>query len=166
MPTISITSNDGKLNSASSVLEVSATNPKYNQPVLRIRQISKLGGAASIRIDDPNPDIEFVETDQDPNDPAKGKYEIAVQSDKLQINGRNANDKGFEPIAVFQREAAGGNIGLRTKSQFGGGKGVIGIANAKEAPSVNPAEGGILFVKDGALKYRGSNGTVTEIAPA
>ena len=166
MPTISITSHDGKLNSASAVLEVSATNPEYNQPVMRIKQAGTRGGAASIRIDDPNPDIEFVETDQDPNDPAKGKYEIAVQSDKFQINGRKANDKDFETIAVFQREAAGGNIGLRTKSQFGGGKGVIGIANAKEAPSLNPAEGGVLFVEDGALKYRGSNGTVTEIAPA
>jgi hypothetical protein len=164
--TLTITSNDGYLDSASAVLVIQATNPEYNQPALHIKQASIAGGAASIRIDDPNPDIEFVETDQDPNDPAKGKYEIAVQSDKFQINGRKANNKGFETIAVFQREAAGGNIGLRTKSQFGGGKGVIGIANAKEAPSVNPAEGGVLFVEDGALKYRGSKGTVTVIAPA
>ena len=166
MATMSITSNDGALDSASAVLEVSATNPEYNQPALRIKQASKRGGAASIRIDDPNPDIELVETDQDPNDPAKGKYEIAVQSDKLQINGRTANDEGFETIVLFQREAAGGNIGLRTRSQFGGGKGVIGIANAKKAPSGNPAEGGVLFVEDGALKYRGSKGTVTVIAAA
>ena len=163
MATISVTSNDGALESASAVLEVTATNPEYNQPALRIGQASKRGGAASIRIDDPNPDIEFVETDQVA--PA-GKYEIAVQSDKLQINGRNANDEGFETIFVFQRLAAGGNIGLRTRSQFGGRKGVIGIANAKEAPSVSPAEGGVLFVEDGALKYRGSEGTVTVIAPA
>jgi hypothetical protein len=47
-----------------------------------------------------------------------------------------------------------------------GGKGVIGIANAKEAPSATPAEGGVLFVEDGALKYRGSEGTVKVIAPA
>jgi hypothetical protein len=51
MPTISITSNDGKLNSASAVLEVSATNPEYNQPVLRIKQAGERGGAASIRIE-------------------------------------------------------------------------------------------------------------------
>ena len=163
MATMSVISNDGALESASAVLEVTATNPEYNQPALRIRQASTRGGAASIRIDDPNPDIEFVETDQVA--PA-GKYEIAVQSDKLQINGRNANDEGFETIVVFQRLAAGGNIGLRTRSQFGGGKGVIGIANAKESPSVTPAEGGVLFVEDGALKYRGSAGTVTVIAPA
>src|SRR5262249_25055897 len=122
MATISITSNDGRLNSVSAVLEVTATNPEYNQPALRIRPAGKRGGAASIRIDDPNPDIEFVETDQSP--PA-GKYESAVQSDKLQINGRNGNDNGFETIVVFQRLAAGGNVGFRTTSQFGGGRGVI-----------------------------------------
>ena len=61
-PLVSITSNEGTLNSASAVLEVSATNPEYNQPALRIKQAGKRGGAASIRIDDPNPDIEFVET--------------------------------------------------------------------------------------------------------
>ena len=151
------------LDAASAVLEVTATNPEYNQPALRIKQASKRGGAASIRIDDPNPDIELIETDQVA--PA-GKYEIAVQSDKLQINGRNADDNAFETIVVFQRRAAGGNVGIRAASQFGAGHGVIAIANATVTPSVNPAGGGILYVEDGALKYRGSNGTVTTIAPA
>src|SRR6476661_7992208 len=131
MATISIISNDGALDSSSAVLEVAATNSEYNQPALRIKQAGKHGGAASIRIDDTNPDIEFVETDQ--VSPA-GKYEIAVQSDKLQINGRNADDSSFETLAVFQRQAAGGNIGIRTTSQFGGGQGVIAIANATVAP--------------------------------
>jgi hypothetical protein len=142
---------------------VAATNTEYNQPALHIKQAGKHGGAASIRIDDPNPDIELVETDQAA--PA-GKYEIAVQSDKLQINGRNANDNAFETIVMFQRLAAGGNVGFRTTSQFGRGRGVIAIANASVAPSGNPAGGGILYVEDGALKYRGSKGTVTVIAPA
>jgi hypothetical protein len=163
MATISITSNEGALDSASAVLEVTATNSEYNQPALRIKQAGQRGGAASIRIDDPNPDIEFVETDQVA--PA-GKYEIAVQSDKLQINGRNASDTSFETMFVFQRLGAGGNIGFRTTSQFGKGQGVVAIANASVAPSVNPAGGGILYVENGALKYRGSNGTVTVIAPA
>jgi hypothetical protein len=163
MATMSITSNEGALESASAVLEVTATNPDYNQPALRIKQASERGGAASIRIDDPNPDIELIETGQVP--PA-GKYEIAVQSDKLQINGRNADDTAFETLIVFQRRAAGGNVGIRTASQFGAGQGVIAIANATVAPAGNPANGGILYVEDGALKYRGSNGTVTVIAPA
>jgi hypothetical protein len=85
MATISITTNDGAVESASAVLEVAATNPEYKQPALRIKQAGKRGGAASIRIDAPNPDIEFVETGR--ATPA-GKYEIAVQSDILQINGR------------------------------------------------------------------------------
>jgi hypothetical protein len=163
MATASFTSNEGSLESTSAVLEVTATNPEYNQPALRIKQASKRGGAASIRIDDPNPDIEFVEIDQVA--PA-GKYEIAVQSDKLQINGRNANDSGFETVVVVQRLAAGGNLGFRTTSQFGGGQGVIAIANASAAPLVNPTGGGILYVEGGTLKYRGSNGTVTIIALA
>jgi hypothetical protein len=163
MPTASITSNDGELNSASSVLELSATNPLYNQPILHIKQAGTGGGAASIRIDDKNPDIEFVETDQVA--PA-GKFEIAVQSDQLQINGRNAANKRFETLVVFHRPASGGNIGIRTKDQFGSGQGVIAIANATVAPSGNPAGGGILYIENGALMYRGSSGTVTEIAPA
>ena len=67
---------------------------------------------------------------------------------------------------VFQRLGAGGNIGFRTAAQFGKGQGVIAIANATVAPSVSPAGDGILYVENGALKYKGSNGTVTAIAPA
>jgi len=145
------------------ITQVAVSRHRRSAPSLRIEQAGSAGGAASIRIDDPNPDIEFVETGQ--TAPA-GKYEIAVQSDKLQINGRDANNEAFETIAVFQRLAAGGNIGLRTRDQFGGGQGVIGIGNAEKAPSGNPAQGGVLYVEDGALKYRGSQGTVTVIAPA
>lgn len=92
-----ITSNDGHLDSASAVLEVSATNPDYNQPVLRIKQAGTSGGAASIRIDDPNPDIEFVETGLTGPDPGAGKFEIAVQADRLQINGKRFNDHTGRP---------------------------------------------------------------------
>jgi hypothetical protein len=110
MATTSITSNDGTLPSASAVLEVTATNPEYNQPALRVKQ-EGTGRAASIRIDDPNPDIEFVETGLTNPGPGAGKFEIAVQADRLQINGRRAAvspaDKGFDTIVVFQRPAAG-----------------------------------------------------------
>jgi hypothetical protein len=163
MATISIVTNEGELPSASAVLQVVASNPAYNQPALRIDQAGTHGGAASIKINDPNPDIEFVETGLVA--PA-GKYEIAVQSDKFQINGRNASDSKFETILIVQRIAAGGNIGLRTSDQFGGGRGVIGIANAVDPGTVTPAGGGVLYVENGALMYRGSEGTVTMIAPA
>jgi hypothetical protein len=53
-----------------------------------------------------------------------------------------------------------------TTISLGGGKGVLGIANAATVPSSNPTGGGVLYVQAGALKYRGSSGTVTTIANA
>ncbi len=61
---------------------------------------------------------------------------------------------------------AAGGVGIGTRDQFGGGGRVIGIANASTVPSSNPAGGGVLYVESGALKYRGSSGTVTTIANA
>jgi hypothetical protein len=49
---------------------------------------------------------------------------------------------------------------------YGSGAGVIGITNATTPPTTNSTVGGILYVEAGALKYRGSSGTVTVIAPA
>jgi hypothetical protein len=155
------------------ILELTQTDPEYNQPALHIKQAGGRGGAASIRIDDPNPDIEFVETGLGGTDPNAGKFEIAVQADQLQINGRKADvgpNKGFETIIVFTRPAAGGNIGFGFPEahykKFGGGKGVIVIANASVAPARKIPGAGILYVKDGALMYLGSNGRRTCIAPA
>lgn len=150
------------------------TSDDDEKPLLRLIQKGSTGKAASIRIDDPNPDIEFVETGLSHADSEAGKFEIAVQDDRFQINGRRAADspvKGFDVIVVFQRPAAGGNIGFGfTKNSdygdFGGGRGAVLIANAPAAPTHNVAGAGVLYVEDGALKFRGSNGTVTEIAPA
>lgn len=58
------------------------------------------------------------------------------------------------------------NLRVAGLAGTGGGTGVIAIANATTAPTSNPTGGGILYVEGGALKYRGSNGTVTTIAPA
>ena len=57
-----------------------------------------------------------------------------------------------------------GNIGFGTATEYGSGQGVIGILNAAVVPSTNPTGGGVLYVEDGALKFRGSSGTVTTIA--
>jgi hypothetical protein len=59
-----------------------------------------------------------------------------------------------------------GNVGIGTTNQFGSGGRVIGIANATTVPTTNPTGGGVLYVESGALKYRGSSGTVTTIANA
>jgi hypothetical protein len=77
----------------------------------------------------------------------------------------------------FQDEGseAGNNHGNRFRSNtqfgalsgaFGGGDGVIGLANATTAPNSNPSGGGVLYAEAGALKWRGSGGTVTTIAAA
>lgn len=49
---------------------------------------------------------------------------------------------------------------------FGGGAKVISIQNATTAPTSNPTGGGILYAEGGALKWRGSSGSVTTIGPA
>ena len=59
------------------------------------------------------------------------------------------------------------NLAIGTGSgSFGSGEGVIFINNANTVPTTNPTGGGILYVQSGALKYRGSSGTVTTIANA
>lgn len=57
------------------------------------------------------------------------------------------------------------NVGVNGGS-YGSGAGVIFIANASTTPSSNPSGGGVLYVESGALKYRGSSGTITTIAAA
>jgi hypothetical protein len=51
-------------------------------------------------------------------------------------------------------------------TSIGGGAGVLGIANATTVPTTNPSGGGILYVESGALKYRGSSGTITTLGAA
>ena len=42
----------------------------------------------------------------------------------------------------------------------------IALADADTVPTTNPTGGGILYSEGGALKWRGSSGTVTTIASA
>lgn len=63
--------------------------------------------------------------------------------------------------------SAGGNVNLSTViSDPASAAGVILIGNTAAEPSANPSGGGALWCNGGALKYRGSSGTVTTIAPA
>lgn len=58
------------------------------------------------------------------------------------------------------------NMGLLGASGYGSGVKVIAIGNATTVPSTNPTGGGVLYVESGALKWRGSSGTVTILGPA
>lgn len=57
-------------------------------------------------------------------------------------------------------------VGPAGGAGLGSGSGVISIGNAITAPTTDPTGGGVLYAQGGALKWRGSAGTVTTIAPA
>jgi hypothetical protein len=71
------------------------------------------------------------------------------------------NSAGTERMRID----SSGNVGIGTSSFGTSAAGVIGIGNGT-APSTSPAGMGQLYVEGGALKYRGSSGTVTTIANA
>ena len=72
-----------------------------------------------------------------------------------------AGDNGLLQMRITTSGVAIGNT-----DQFGGGAGVIAIKSATTVPASNPTGGGVLYVEGGALKFRGSSGTVTTIANA
>lgn len=57
------------------------------------------------------------------------------------------------------------NLRINTTSTAAG-VGVLAMANATTVPSTTPSGGGVTYVEAGALKYKGSSGTVTVLAPA
>jgi len=87
----------------------------------------------------------------------------AILAQGLNTNAIRSSSDGQVVIQL----AASKNVQMISGStSFGGGSGVIGITSATTVPSSNPTGGGILYVESGALKYRGSSGTVTTIAAA
>jgi hypothetical protein len=91
---------------------------------------------------------------------------ISAASDSV-IVGATSND----PLRLVTnnteriRVGADGNVGVNG-TDFQDGVKVMFIANATTVPTTDPTGGGILYVESGALKFRGSGGTVTTIAPA
>lgn len=63
----------------------------------------------------------------------------------------------------FNRYSICSNIGFQGVSF--GGYGTV-FCNATTVPTSNPTGGGLLYCSGGALKFRGSSGTVTTIAAA
>lgn len=86
----------------------------------------------------------------------------------------------FGTPITFGTGIASTNVGLRTSTKgfhlttlanlhsdnVGSGDLVFYIQNATTVPSTNPTGGGILYAEAGALKWRGSSGTITTLAPA
>lgn len=79
-----------------------------------------------------------------------------------------SNAQGGNPIAAGTSRLyidASGNLMVGMTSAATSSSKTLHLANAT-APSANPSGGGVLYVESGALKYRGSSGTVTTIANA
>ena len=87
--------------------------------------------------------------------------------------GSNYTIGGAGEFAIYDSTAAAtrllisssGNVGIGVGTFGTSAQKVLGLANAT-APSTSPAGMGQLYVEAGALKYRGSSGTVTTIANA
>ena len=91
---------------------------------------------------------------------------LEVQADSGEVFRADAASGGARIIADQTGATLGGNIALGITSAFGGGSRVVAIREAATVPTTNPSGAGILYVEAGALKYRGTSGTVTTIANA
>jgi len=99
---------------------------------------------------------------------AVGAGVFSVDSDATRVDIQSYN----KPLAINRAGnnvficQGGGNVSVGNVTAFGtSAAAVLGLANAT-APTTSPAGMGQLYVEAGALKYRGSSGTVTTIANA
>jgi hypothetical protein len=92
----------------------------------------------------------------------KARWMLEATSDDTRFDVFN----GTSWLTGIEIERATANVAFLGTGSFGSGTKVIFIANTSTAPSANPSGGGILYVELGALKYRGSGGTITTIAAA
>jgi hypothetical protein len=104
-----------------------------------------------------------------------GTFAIGIDSSTGSVYGtayaRAIFATGAYPVVIFtnsterMRIDSSGNVGIGATSFGTSAAKVLGLANAT-APTTSPAGMGQLYVEAGALKYRGSSGTVTTIAVA
>jgi hypothetical protein len=73
--------------------------------------------------------------------------------------------KDLGDVSNRWRSAYVNNLLLNAGDAASGG-GVVALHNAATLPTATPASGGVLYAEAGALKWKGSSGTVTTIAPA
>lgn len=97
---------------------------------------------------------------------------ILAMGSNITING-NGNATFAGTLAGSFAVTSGGNISTASggsvrvgTTDTGGGATVVGIKNATTVPNANPTGGGVVYVEAGALKYRGSSGTITVLAAA
>lgn len=79
-------------------------------------------------------------------------------------NGTGSGKSGKWVVETAPPGSSGSTPTTMTRRMEIDEQGVIKINNATTVPAVDPAGGGYLFSEGGALKWRGSSGTVTTIA--
>ena len=91
------------------------------------------------------------------DDTGKWAYRTAFMDEVFTVDPEN--------WLVGATAATGVNMGWNT-TDVAGGEGIMAIGNATTVPAGTPSGGGVLYVESGALKFKGSSGTVTTIANA
>jgi hypothetical protein len=180
---VTISSDDGKMTLADNLFAVN------NASDVRQITIGKYDGTNYGLAIGSNPNSPDVIMDSDGIFVSADQRLILSSDVPIYMNGDNFT----VPIKIFYESSTGtlkfanaggqnfsfqgsGSFGVRSNMQFCGtdgaaadvadGQGVIGIKNSGTVPTTNPSDGGILYVESGALKFRGSGGTVSTIAPA
>jgi hypothetical protein len=103
----------------------------------------------------------------------QGAYTPNDVTDGIRFETANASNV-YEPRFEIEADSSNvnayftniSNLGINTSSQFGSGEGVVGLSNVTTVPTTNPTGGGVLYSEGGALKWKGSSGTITTIAIA
>lgn len=95
------------------------------------------------------------------------KLYSADGTDPFQIEGSAAVNLQSGGANTRIRIESAGNVALFTGTgSYGGGALVLFVHDATTVPTTNPSGGGILYSEAGALKWRGSSGTVTTLGAA
>ena len=87
-----------------------------------------------------------------------------IIGDNINVPTTTTNDYMSIADILFGDVSSNKNLGINTTDYASGVK-VIGIGNGT-APSGTPTGGGVLYVEAGALKYKGSSGTITTLGVA
>jgi hypothetical protein len=161
------------LNVAPTVDDPLSTSVVTTYSAQRAGVVCRAAGAAAHAFEAVAPDIGTLSTEvhgyrcRDQGVPGLDAYGFRCAEFTLAAKQRPFQDEGCADKADVHGNRFRSNTQFGSLSgAFGGGDGVIGIANATTVPNSNPSGGGVLYAQAGALKWRGSAGTVTTIAAA
>jgi hypothetical protein len=133
-------------------LGIGTASPGYKLQVAGTANIAAISGTSNILIRN----LSGVNRIDSYNDPITATYPFQINASQIAF---------YIADAEKMRVDSSGNVGIGASSFGTNAAKVIGIANGT-APTTSPAGMGQLYVEGGALKYRGSSGTVTTIAAA